>query len=327
MTMPRTIYCPDCGVSLNVPEAAAGRRLKCPKCGVKFTADGGASPQRPASSPGAKGDLGRASSITLPASSGHGDFDLPTSSGSLRDTFDLPLLGEEPSRSQTPHTSELIADPLALLKDEGVANRRRQTAAEGRAKARRCPTCGSVVPQGMSICGTCGLDLETGARIDLADELGTLVGPRRPSGPPIGVWIVGMISMAASVIFAIISLLKWQGGQAGYVFLLLVCLFGGYAALQFLRSKSVKLLLIALTLGVVVNVIALIALPVYNASIQVDVHQKKVDPNSPDDEDIAITNISERLDINELSWGIAILVTYAAVSLYLNSPSVHRYFR
>ena len=36
---------------------------------------------------------------------------------------------------------------------------------------------------------------------------------------------------------------------------------------------------------------------------------------------------NSRLDMNELSWGIAILVTYAAVSLYLNSPSVHRYFR
>ena len=31
--MPRTTQCDHCGVILNLPDSAAGKRLKCPKCG------------------------------------------------------------------------------------------------------------------------------------------------------------------------------------------------------------------------------------------------------------------------------------------------------
>jgi hypothetical protein len=321
--MSKTIHCPECGVSLNVPDAAVGRRLKCPKCGVKFSADGGPAPVRAGSSPGTKGDAGRGSSITLPTSGGHGDLDLPTASGDLRDTFDFASLGEDRPVGR----AASVADPLALFKDDDAVSRRRKTAAEGRAHARRCPTCGGVVPQGMSICGTCGLDLETGVRIDLADTLDAAPGPMRPTGPPMGIWIVGLISMAVSAIFAIISLLHWIKGESGYVFLLLVCGFGAYAGVQFLRLKSVKLLLIALTLGVFVDVVVLIALPIYNASVQIDIMQRNVDPNLPDDSDIAIGNIADHLDANQLTAGIAILMSYAALAVYLNSPAVRRYYR
>jgi len=325
--MPRIIHCPDCGISLNVPDAAVGRRLKCPRCGTKFESDGTRTAQLPPSpSTGTKGDLNRSGSVMIPSPSGRGDFDMPKTSGSLREMFDLPAGTEEGQTSHLPTSAAPIADPFALLKDD-APSRRRQTAAEGRARARRCPTCGGVVPLGMSLCGTCGLDLETGARIDLAESIDTISGPRRPSGLPIGVWVVGMISMGLSVIFTIISLIKWQKGETGFVFLLLVCVFGAYAAAQFLRSKSVKLLFIALSLGAMIDVVALMILPIYHASIQVDVREKKVDPDSPDDADIAITNISERLDTSSLSWGIGILVSYALVSLYLNSPSVRRYFQ
>src|SRR4051812_15592869 len=36
--MPRTIQCPHCGVVLNLPDNATGKRLKCPKCANKFDA-------------------------------------------------------------------------------------------------------------------------------------------------------------------------------------------------------------------------------------------------------------------------------------------------
>src|ERR1700753_96283 len=87
-TMPRTIQCPQCGVVLNVPEAAAGRRLKCPKCATKFAADGGPPPPPPSSS--TMGTHRVASSVTLPASS-LSEIDLPSAPGSLREQFDLPL--------------------------------------------------------------------------------------------------------------------------------------------------------------------------------------------------------------------------------------------
>ena len=34
--MPRTTQCNQCGIILNLPENAGGKRLKCPKCGTKF---------------------------------------------------------------------------------------------------------------------------------------------------------------------------------------------------------------------------------------------------------------------------------------------------
>ena len=54
--------------------------------------------------------------------------------------------------------------------------KRRKTAAESRLTARRCSGCGGYVPQGMSVCMSCGLDQETG----LASALTTISSrPRR----------------------------------------------------------------------------------------------------------------------------------------------------
>ena len=327
--MPRTIQCPECGVVLNVPESAFGRRLKCPKCGIKFAATGPPTPmpRQSPTSPGASGEFNRASSIARSPASGHGDFDLPTASGSLREQFDLPLLGEDLPPSRAPISAAAEADPMALFRDDPQVTRRKPLPGDARSRARRCPTCGSVVPQGMSLCATCGLDLDTGARVDLIEEIGTVSGPRRSPYPPMGVIMVGGMSIAVSVIFAIISLLRWQKGETGYVFLLLVCAFGVYAAVQFLRSKTTRLLLVALTLGAMVDVVVMMVLPVYNASIDVEIRDRKPDPNATDDENIAIGNISDRLDTKLLTWGISILVAYACVSVYLNSPPVKRHFR
>jgi hypothetical protein len=318
--------------------------LKCPKCGTKFLADGTPPPptqtQKPTYPPtqthpqtqkvkppvkGGK-DPGRASSITLPTSNaGHGDFDLPTASGSLRELFDDGSLLPDLPPADIPMSAASSADAMSLLKDDEPPPRRPRNLAEGRAKARRCPTCGSVVPQGMSLCNTCGLDLDTGGRIDLMEDL-SAVPVTRSSGPPIGIWLVGLLSMAVATIFTIISLIKFSSGESAYALLLLVCLFGAYAAVRFLQSKSVKLLLIALTLGAFVDVVALVILPIIQATSKIDVHEKKVDLTSIDDENIKITNPADLLDTNQLTWGIAILASYAAVALYLNSPPVRRHF-
>ncbi len=310
-TMPRTIQCPQCGVVLNVPEAAAGRRLKCPKCATKFATDGGPPPPRPSSSTVSTHGMG--SSVTLPAAP-LSELDLPVASGSLREQFDLPLLGEDTPASRP----AAEADPMALLRED-PPSRRKPTAAEGRAQARRCPTCGGVVPRGMSLCSTCGLDLESGRRIDLTEELDAMPTLPRRSAPPIGAWVVGGLSIFTSVLFSIISLIQWQKGETGYFFLLVVCLFGIYASVQFLRGKSLKLLVIALTLGVVVNILAMIILPVYMAVSDVEVDQQAVD--GP-----AIRSATERLDTQKLSWGITIVVGYTVLALYLNSPPMRRRF-
>ena len=312
-TMPHTIQCPQCGVVLNIPDAAAGRRLKCPKCATKFAADGGPPPSKPSSS--SLPTRGMASSVTLPAA-GREDFDLPIAPGTLRETFDLPLLGEDTPAARGP-AHEL--DPLSLLRDD-PPSRRKPLAAEARAQARRCPTCGGVVPRGMSLCSTCGLDLESGTRIDLTEDLGAMPVMARRTAVPIGSWVVGFLSIFASALFAIISLIQWQQGEGGYVFLLLVCLFGVYAAVQFLRARSLKLLIIALTLGVAVDIVAMIILPVVLALSDVQVNHQ------PGEDEPAIQSVNERLDTNKLSWGVALVISYAALALYLNSPAVRRRF-
>lgn len=327
--MPRTIQCPDCGVVLNVPEAAAGRRLKCPKCGNRFAADGAPTPTPPpppsaSRPPIARRDPIAGSTLLLSTSGGHGDIDLPTASGSLREQFDLPLLGEDGPTSPVPAGA---ADPMGLFRDESPVGRRKPLPGDARSRDRRCPTCGSVVPRGMSLCATCGLDLDTGAQVDLMDDIDAVAGPRRSTAPPMGVVIVGGLAISTAVIFSIISLLQWQKGESGYVFLLLVCLFGIGAAVQFLRSKTTRLLLVALTLGAVIDVVAMMILPVFDAVSQVDVRDHNPDPDEVDASDTTIVSMSERLDTNRLSWGIAILVCYAAVCVYLNSPPVKRHFR
>jgi hypothetical protein len=310
-TMPRTIQCPQCGVVLNVPEAAAGRRLKCPKCATKFSADGGPPPPGPASSTTLRA-RGPGSSLDLP-SLPSSDLDIPVAPGSLREQFDLPLLSEE-----MPTKPSARADAADLFREDAPV-RRKPTHAEGRMRDRRCPTCGGVVPRGMSLCSTCGLDLETGQRIDLTEELEIPAPPRRPA-PPLGAYVVGGLSIFVSLLFALISLLQWSKGETGYLFLLVVCLFGAFAATQFLRGKSLRLLFVALTLGVAIDIVAMIILPVVMAVSNVEVNHQ--DPEGP-----AIQSATERLDTQKLSWGVAIVVGYAAVTLYLNSPPVRRRFR
>jgi hypothetical protein len=170
----------------------------------------------------------------------------------------------------------------------------------------------------MSLCSTCGLDLDTGTRIDLTEDLDAMPAIARSQPVPIGAWLVGGLSIFASVIFSIISLIQWQKGETGFLFLLLVCAFAMFASVQFLRAKSLKLLVIALTLGVAIDVVAMIILPVYMAMAQVEVQ----DPTTGE---AAIQSI--RLDTDKLSWGIALVVSYAAVMLYLNSPPARRRFQ
>src|SRR5262249_3482815 len=151
--MTLTTQCPNsnCRVVLNLPESAAGRRLKCPKCGTKFHA--GTPATRPPSSAPGVADAGQSSSTIGAPVRDPNDLDLPVAAGDLRETFDLPLLMDDAPKAPGPRHS--TADAVALFQDDAPA-RRRPTGAEARAKSRRC-SCGGVVPPGMSLCARCGL--------------------------------------------------------------------------------------------------------------------------------------------------------------------------
>ena len=294
-TMTHTIQCPECGIVLNVPDSAAGKKLKCPKCATKFSAPklGPAESAIAEASPGStmfpsrKGpassglDLptrtGSSGSIELPTSAPKkaaksGDFDLPTSPLPLRETFDLPLLGEEspkkakssPSQSKAP----AAADALALFQDEPKSNRK-VTGAEARSKARRCPSCGGVVGIGMSLCNTCGLDLDTGQRVVPLDVFDDEL-PEAPQSeiPSLGLLFVGGLSFMANLLLSVATVVAYTKGQGtGMLCLLVVWFFGIYASVQFLRRKAIRPLFLAHGLGVGIGVVYLIVLPIWEVNV------------------------------------------------------------
>jgi DNA-directed RNA polymerase subunit RPC12/RpoP len=330
-TMARSIQCIECGAVLNLPDQAAGRRLKCPRCGAKFVVPtDGAAPQPAGPDSGTKKGpdttfvlTRKQSSIDLPV--------MPTAPGDLRDTFDLESMtgAAPPSAEPVPLApgsgGREAADALALF-EEKPTRPRRKSGAEARATARRCPTCGGVVSVGMSICNSCGLDLDTGTRVDLADDLAPPPAPR-DEGLPIPMTILGGLSFALSVALAVAALIVWQKGLSGAEYFIPVAAFGGYAAVQFLRGKSVRMLMAALTIGAVIDVAALVAVPIYEANADTKVFQRKEPSDDPDAAPEIIQSPYERLDVQRIKLGIALLALYAATSVYLLSPTVQKHFR
>lgn len=264
--MPRTILCQNCGVALNLPaRATAGKRMKCPRCGHRFEIS-----EKDASSastlPGAA-DAALASSRDFGRRPPSND-DLPISpvDRNLRDVFELPVgTGAEIEHSAVSEKKPRMSDAEALFREE-PARKKKLTGAEARAHARRCTVCGGVVAAGTSICPSCGVDQETGMRIDLDDDL-VPPPPRRPSGPPIHIAVIGFLSGITSVILLVLSLIQSvRGGQGiqqyGWLCLAVVSGVGIYGAIQFYIGKTTRFLMLALTLGVFVNIVSLIALPI-----------------------------------------------------------------
>jgi len=322
--MSRTIPCVVCGVTLNLPEQAAGRRLKCPKCGTKFQAPGADPKGSPSGRPGT--DIGDSqSTFELSKNQSSGDVPvMPTAAGDLRETFDMAMMTEAAGTSTRSAKGAAggrsTADALALF-NEPTTTARRKSAAEARASARRCPTCGGVVATGMSLCQTCGLDLETGMRVGLDDDLAP-PPPSRPSGLPLPLAIIGAVCGAFSVAGAVAAVVNWQRGGPFFAIVALFCI---YAVVQFLRGKSIKLLLVALSVGALINVAFLIVVPIIEVNTNVtEVHHNE----KPDDPNTETTEFrTGELDTQRISTGMALLFFYAVVSIYLLSPTAQKGFR
>jgi hypothetical protein len=278
-------------VVLNVPEHVAGKRLQCPKCGSRFV-DGL--------------DASQVTTRIDKVSSGQGaEFDL------------LPLTQSGPHWASAPREA---GSALALFEEERPA-RRRPIGAEARAKARRCPKCGGFVPVGMSLCATCGLDLDSGrfvAPVDRVDELLPDPRPMSRGGMPIGVGIVGGLAAAGSLVLIVVALVRWLGGLTEAGFLAPVGAFGVYAAIRFLRGRSIKTLMLALTFGAILDLVVLIAMPIVAANVETPVVE--VEPSVE-----VIQPIAERIDAGRIGLGIVGLVLYAATSFYLLSPAARHH--
>jgi hypothetical protein len=183
----------------------------------------------------------------------------------------------------------------------------------------------------MSLCEFCGLDLDTGIRLAPDEEL--FSAPPTPKAPPlpIGVGVVGGITGLGSVVLFFVALAQWtsnkSSGFSGYELLAVVCAFGIFASVQFLRGKSAKLLLIALTLGAMIDVIGLLVVPVYRASEEAAAAPLlNIDPNDEDGQPAAIEPYYERINKTTIGWGIALLGLYAVVVFYVLTPGVRRHF-
>ncbi|WP_422929497.1 hypothetical protein [Singulisphaera sp. PoT] len=329
--MPKTIQCHECGIVLNLPPQSSGKRLKCPKCGCRFQVDSDTSTY-PSTMVSAH-DARPSSSQTIPqgqttASRGQDDLLLPTASTDLREAFDLPLLTDLAAPSSTPSagtaTKAQAGDALALFQEEKKPARR-PNAAEARSQARRCPTCSNVVPVGMSICSRCNLDLESGARIDLDDDL-MPEAPVRASGPPLPVTVIALIALLGCVLSAAYSTVQWKRGVDGWLYFIPICLFGAFAAVHLLRGHTAKLLIVALSLAAMINVVAFIAMPIYLAAEETQIEQNSLPIDDENTESVAIQPMTDRLDMNRLSLGVVNLILYAGVAVYLSSASVRRHY-
>lgn len=197
--------------------------------------------------------------------------------------------------------------------------------------ARQCPACDALIPAGESLCSACGFDAESGAAVPLVEEDydDTFGQVAAPTSIPFGVMMIGGISLIASVGLAIVAFLA---GDLGSIFLGLICLFGVFASIQFLRGVTFKLLIVALSIGAAIDVVALIALPVVNANQNVEVKPAENDSvevkgaDDADAADVVIAPPTERMDMNKISLGIGLLIVYAIVAFLLLTPSFRRYY-
>ena len=77
--------------------------------------------------------------------------------------------------------------------------------------------------------------------------------------------------------------------------------------------------------------IYLIALPIYYANVAPEAVPTTIDPVSSIEETFEdspqIKPMSERIDLNRITWGVGSLLSYAAVAVYLNSPGLRRHFK
>lgn len=288
---------------------------------------------------------GRPDTSYLLSETGASRSELPLAEHDLRDTFAADdLLGEapkSPSKAERPKSSGSrpavpgggdVGDAAALFEDEAPAPRARRGGAEARSRTRRCPSCSTVVPAGMSLCSRCGLDLDTGQRHVLDEILDDMPPPPPPSGPPIGIMLVGGLSFAAAAISALMALVASQkpgASQFGYLSLASIGAFGVYASVQFLRGKSIKLMGTALMLGGLIAAIALIAMPIWGAMQPEAVGVAAPSAFEEAQESVQFKSLPEKLAplMNTIYTGIGLLLLDAAALWYLTTSGARKYFR
>ena len=230
-----------------------------------------------------------------------------------------------------PSAPPAAADVLALFQDEPkTAGSPRGPRPGPRPGAARAAAASSAV--GMSLCNTCGLDLDTGQRVAPLDVFDDEMPEAVPAADRPR-WACSSSARSApwsTCSSSVASLVAWAKGQEGVQFLLVVWLFGIYASVQFLRRKSIRPLFLALSLAVGIGVVYLIALPIYDANVPTrrrPDHRRRPPASRSTPTPRRSRPITEQLDMNKITWGIFSLLAYAGLAVYLNSPAMRREFK
>jgi hypothetical protein len=249
----------------------------------------------------------------------------------LRESFDPHLLLEDdrpkvslpspakPSQPARPVLPE-HAEVAELFADSDSQPRPRQ-AAESRQKPRVCPDCGGMIPVGMSLCQVCGYDYDSGGKVDLVDIVDEVPELLPPPGPPFMLLMLGVMTLMCAAAGFVISLIALDG--VGRISVAALCLYGVFAAVQFLRGRSVHHLLTAVILGAVVDILGLIILPIFSEVMNATpVYEIR------DGEEVPVFRpLADRIDFNKVTWGIIILIVASFVIFALLNSNIKAYFQ
>ena len=303
--------------------------LKCPKCATRFVVS-----EADASSLSTVPGLADAAATSFDLDKRPptpDDLPIATSEGDLRETFDLPL-DERTRRRARARGLRLPRRPTRPPSSRITApSKRRVTAAEARSRARRCIHCGSGVPQGMSICMTCGTDQETGLRVGLEDDL-IPPPPPRPQGPPLHVAIIGGLCGTAGIILMLPGAIQSTQGTIQRR-KLCVARPGPGLRLRHLRLRSVHPGQVRQGAHARADArrraSTCSAWSLFRSSSPCSKIRSRssadVKPKDLDESDVEIKPFEERIDTQRIELGVVFIVIYAVLSLYLMSPPVKKY--
>ena len=267
----------------------------------------------------------------------HDNLPVPAGDKDLRDRSISRSKPRHRSKSRPYESQKPVVSDAEALFQEPTVRKQKSTGAEARAQARRCVSCGGssrrACRSALPVVST-----RTPACASASMMISSRRPPRAATSPPLHITIIGFLCGLTSLLLLVLSLIESVRGQAGstqygWLCLALVSAFGIYGAVQFFIGRWSKyLMLAALALGVFVDAMSLIALPIYEATfadqeaIVVRVN-KKDNPHSLDDEVVQIKPITDRLDWQRIGGGLIVILLYALLSIYLMSPPVRDFIR
>jgi hypothetical protein len=98
--------------------------------------------------------------------------------------------------------------------------------------------------------------------------------------------------------------------------------------IRFLRGRSARPLLTALSIAAAIDVVALVVLTLAEAHL-VPTHDRQPADGALDEDrqsgEVVLGSVADQLDTRRLGWGLGLLLAYPAAVVSLWSPAVRRH--